>query len=411
MWLLFIATAIVVVMVMLWWAGTDARKRGSAATALDASTGGFDQHAREALTAINTMENPAAVDRFARAGLLQYNLLEGNLHRQRHIADTIARDYTAALDGIMRGDVDHDDVDFMILQMEGFGQELVAGQHYLAQPFNEMINTNAPIARAEQIAHRRAQARAATKTAADAATTALDAATTYANDRQNVHDPHVNRDLRTALDKMRDVSVDLDALDDVEKFVRGRYAREFPQKSVAALRTLEIARRGERISTFNEREDVILATVWQRCKHPRNRDNRDLMFEAVGHALADSHDGANAVCINGRTGRVLNSLATLDYDSAVADGAMTYEAYRNQIFQETKNIISDAVERGRRSDDAALRSAAVAYEDGGDDDVTPFTSALKTELAAHVESYADKLSVQERSNIKDEVAMYAGADE
>lgn len=412
--LILLAIFVVAVLVIVWARSADHRRRCRAAALLDVSAGGYDAAAVEALTEINAMDRPAAVDHFARAGILHYNLLEGNLRRREaapHTVNIIARDYAAALGGIQRGEIDMD-TEFMIMQMEGFGGALGMAGHDVAPAFNDMLAATTPGIRAEQIERRRRSAQDVAENRAEAAAVALDMATTYTNDRQNVHDSHVNRDLRATLNKMRNDGSSIDAdssINDVRDFIRGRYAREFPEKARRAERVLDIARRGERIGTFNESEDRILATVWERCKHPRNKGKRDLMFEAVAHSLADSLEGDTPVCINGRTGRVLNSLATLDFDADISDGAMTYEAYRNQIFQETKDIIKDTTDRAKNSPDRDLSKAATAYDEGGDD-VAAFTETLKRELHTHVDSYGDKLSSDERDNIKAEITMYAAAD-
>lgn len=416
-WVLVLCALIIVaVLILVWAVGSDDRRRRTASCALDNSIGVYDAPAVEALEAINQIDNPTIGDHFTRAGILHYNLLEGNLNRPRghQVARLIAQDMAATLTGLGRGEVDEElQTEYMIAQMEGFGHELAAANHDFAPVFNNMVGTAAPAIRRETVEQRRGKARAGAKTLTGAAELAIDDATKYTNDRQNVHDSHVNRDLRSIFKKMRSTRHDdpaADPLDDVEKFIRGKYAQEYPEKSVRAARILDIARTGEHIGTFNDTENEILATVWERCKHPRNRKNRDLMFEAVANSLADSLEDGKPVCINGRTGRVLNSLATLDFDSSVSDGAMTLEAYRNQIFQESKEIITREIARASRSADPAVVAGALAYDRGDDAPIEPFTAVLKQELHTHVDSYSDKLSDAERENIKSEVTVYAAAD-
>jgi hypothetical protein len=98
------------------------------------------------------------------------------------------------------------------------------------------------------------------------------------------------------------------------------------------MRVLNKMSEGDMIGTFGENEDRILAYTWERCNHPRNRENAELMREAIANALSDGIENDTQVCINGRCGRVLNSLVTLDYDNEVANGVMSFEAYKNQIF-------------------------------------------------------------------------------
>jgi len=134
------------------------------------------------------------------------------------------------------------------------------------------------------------------------------------------------------------------------------------------------------------------------------------MREAIVNALADSIEGGNQVCINGRCARVLNSLVTLDYDENVG-AAMTFEAYKNQIFQETKEIINQELDRALASTNDKLRAVGEAYE-GSDVEVDStveeqFKQEIKQEIDRNMEKYEDKLTPAEIDNLKQECYVYA----
>jgi hypothetical protein len=110
---------------------------------------------------------------------------------------------------------------------------------------------------------------------------------------------------------------------------------------------------------------------------------------------------------------VLNSFALLDFDYQISQGgAMTYEAYKNQIFDETQKIVEEELEVARVSDDASLHTVVKSYDDPS---IVPdaaaserFKNIVKARINANLETYVDKFSAHELEKIKEE--CYAGAD-
>ena len=157
--------------------------------------------------------------------------------------------------------------------------------------------------------------------------------------------------------------------------------------------------------TFGESEDRLFAYTWERCKHPRNKDNSDLMRESICNSMADSIEGGNQVCPNGRAARVLNSLALLDYDSALT-GVMTFEAYRNKIFQETREIFDREIENAAKSNDIGLKAVAESFDNP---DIQPtiqslqlFKDNIKNEIDLNLAGYKYKFSSSEIETLRSE---------
>jgi hypothetical protein len=180
----------------------------------------------------------------------------------------------------------------------------------------------------------------------------------------------VNADLRDILRRLKDTApFDFDparSIAEARDFIVDTYQHDNNNhnKIVDAIAGLDKAAECNLISTFNETEDRIFAYVWERCSYPKNASNRLLMREAVINSLADGTENGSQVCINGRCARMLNSLVTLDYDSAVAGSALTMEAIRNQIFQEMKTIVNNAIIDAKNSSDELMRVVGESYETG-----------------------------------------------
>jgi hypothetical protein len=108
---------------------------------------------------------------------------------------------------------------------------------------------------------------------------------------------------------------------------------------------------------------------------------------------------------------MLNAYATIDYDPEVSSGALTLEAYRNQIYQETKNIIERELNTARSSSDPELSLVAASYDSGTNVDEAmegKFKNIVRGEIDSNLEQYSGVLPSAELSNIRD--ACYVFAD-
>lgn len=427
-----IAVLVVLVIVVVYFVflrPNDKRRRKRAEKHYQESAGVFDEAARKALDELTDIENPAPEDFFRRGNIVEYNILEGNVRaragegrggrdNRRQAVGTVVRDYTDALQG-MRGRIgewDGPDPGFMIYRMRDFGDRalLDADDDMIAQMlagFNDTVNTVAPQVQQEIIEERRERAAANAENREQAVDNYFEAGVKYTSDAQNVHDSKVNNDLRRTLDRLRETggrrANPARAIAEIRDYIRNDYSRDpdNARKANDAMRILDMAARGERIGTFNETEDRILALTWERAKHPNNQDNADGLKEAIVNALADSMEHGNNVCINGRTARVLNSLAKLDYDDDVGN-AMTFEAYKNQVLQESHEIVKREIQRARESEDEKLKAVGESYEKP-DVKVDPvaeqqFKEIVKTEIAVNLDKYKDKLNEAEITQLKTE---------
>lgn len=431
---LLLGFVLILLICLIYWVirNTDAVRRKDSEAFLQESVGIFDDGARRALDRLTQINAPRARDYFRRGEIVQHNILEGNIGgradepraartRRRAAVGNIVRDYTDALLDLRNHPPANDAIgaEFMINTMEGFGAlqaedavvaEMLAG-------FAGAFNAAAPVVRQDTVKTRVAAAVATTETRAGAVNKTFDDATKYTSDGQNVHDGKVNADLKETFRRIKmTAGPDFDAaasIAEAREYIRKDYQHDDLNKANVknAISGLNKAAEGGYISTFGDNEDKIFAYTWDRCKHPRNRENRSLMKDAVITSLADGTEKGTQVCINGRCGRILNSLVTLDFDREVSTGSLTMEAYRNQIFQETKTIINQEIDRAQASNDPILKAVGDAYETGDDSGDAAadekFKSELKSEIDRNLGNYTAKLSNSELSNIRQECYAYA----
>ena len=421
---------IIVILCAIYWLfirRTDEGFRRECDAALGKSAGVFDAGARMALDALSRVETRRPVDHFTRGHIIYHNILNGDINgaripERRRMVQELARNYTDAIGGMFEeGEGTYDPVaahqnQYMLRNIDMVRAGiLLAGEvadDAILRAIAEDLGTAGT--RGERINRDVVQSRAKNAVAmttnrAAAVNKALDDATVYTNDRQNVHDTAVNADLRGILAKIRD---DVDAgaaIFQAREYINSEYPGGKEAKA-NALRGLDTAAKGGYINTLNDSEDKIFAYVWERCKHPLNADKYAEAREAVINALADGVENGTQVCMNGRCARILGSLTTIDYDSDVADGVLTLEAYRNAIFQQTKQIVNGAIERAQRSDDAKLRAVGAAYESGddpdGDDDMA-FRDGIKEAIDVAIDAYADKLNENDLARVRGECYVYA----
>lgn len=423
---ILIGLAVVLVICIIYWLFFyDADKSARVATEsfIQNSTGVFDGGAQAALRTINRIRRMTPGDHYLRGNIIYHNLLDNDLRRDADVARVIINDFRTALNGMIhvRDPANRNIVDNIEMIYNEQPRTYNVWDHITAEDIainlalgvlGETINNNATVIRKNTIDDRVAQAKTSTNSRADAANMAFDDATTYTNNPQNVHDSKVNSDLRSVLSKMKSAgSIDIQtSLDEIRDWINNSDDPLIVERRDDAIKGLNKARESAYITTYDDHEDAILAYTWERCKHPRNASNSDLMKDAVVTSLIDGIENDHQVCINGRCARVLNSLATLDFDDNVANGALTLEAYRNQIFQEVKEIVNREIDTAKESSDEEVRAVGEAYETGDEldnDAERRFKNNMKSEIDYNLSKYDDKLSIDDLEKIKQECYAYA----
>ncbi len=403
-----LAFAVVMVIILLWYAyhnNCDGETRRRYEKLLGESAGIFDWAARTALDELETLHHPNPHDYFAQGRILQLNRLDNLLdgEQNRQIIADIANDYTHALTGLRaRTALQNADI-FIADQIENFWRDAFAD--------NTAVTTAVGSLHTAAASDRRDAAVENAVTKSEAVGEFFDESVHYTSDMQNVHDGAVNADLRKIYKKLKEVNpADVEGvLDCVEASIHQKYSGG--TKLDSAMKVLLKIREGNHISTLGATEDMVLARVWERSSHWKNTTNKTLMRDAILEALTDCVEGGNVVCINGRCGRLLNSLVTLDYDTDVAAGAMTGEVYRNQIFQEAQAIFKDELSAARSSSDSNMVNLA-HYYDGlaqivdANTDVT-FKERVRGLISRNIDGYTN-LPQSLREKIKSE--CYIGID-
>ncbi len=144
-----------------------------------------------------------------------------------------------------------------------------------------------------------------------------------------------------------------------DKLSEGRKA-----KVADAIAVINRARNGERNIAFGITDEELLRLVWARADDPRNAANRDKLRQAAFDALVGSWEdgvaGRSIVCINGRTARMVGSLALLDYDPENWE-LTTVQEMKNEIMESVKTYISRAAQDAAKSTDAKLRDVGRSY--------------------------------------------------
>ena len=423
---------------MLYWIctrPTDETVRRDAEHFLKKSSGVFDNCAHAALYTLATVNDPVPQDYFMRGYILRHNVLgEDNItdtvHRRRTMG-AVVNNYDNAIQGMLRGRRGGGEYtnDFMLREMERIQttqtnlhdiEDVVIQQ--LLMNLATQVTAASPVIRKATINERIQKAADTSTTRSEAVEKYFDSATVFTDDKQNVHDSKINSDLRIVLNKIKSenkgelppgdkTQVDK-TLNEIREYITNTYQHENKDhRAKDAIKGLDKAREGGYISSYNDNEDRILAHVWKRTTHPLNADNTEKMKEAIVTSLADGIENNTQVCINGRCSRVLNSLVTLDYDPDVSSGVMTLEAYRNQAFQETKKIITDSIERAKKSDDKIMREVGEAYDNCEPSlhakEEEQFKNSVKEEIDENLRSYTHKLNANELSALQTECYAYA----
>lgn len=223
----------------------------------------------------------------------------------------------------------------------------------------------------EQVVNQRREA--ARQAAGGAAGAQVDAyvnmAVNHTNDPQNSHDPGVNGCLRGIVARLREEQngVNLPSLDDISSEIRRdwmRLAGGLKKDLDDALAVVAKARLGEKNVALDATDEEILCRVWARADDPKNADVQGKMRQSSFDNLKDSWEtgitGRKIICVNGRTGRQLGSLSTLDHDKRNWE-VSTLEQFKNDIFGQTKNLITEQAELAAKSRDPEMVKVGKSY--------------------------------------------------
>ncbi len=393
MWIILL---LLILIFFCWWRYTGKRKHRAL---IQKSSGIFDEDAQEALKILDSIPDPTPQERVERANIRRFNILEGRVNNPRIVRDIIG-DYRVALAGMTHAPIDNHE--FVLQQIGDFNNTLIAAGQY---DFNTDFATYAPAARVVGVGAR-LNAAATAPTREDAIAIALTPA--YTNDPQNAHDSGVNANMRRTIAQIRGACDATAIRKEIEAYIGS--ADVSSAAKTAARQTLQMMGKNNVITAVGDTEDNILAYVWERSKHPRNARMSGNIRDAVVQSLADSVENDNVVCVNGRCARIVGSLATLDYDDSV--GALqTFEAYRNQIYKETNDIVEAAIARAKESADPVLRKVGEAYSTGAESDDPgadqTFKDAIKDEVDKNIDAYASKMTPVELDNLRAECHVYA----
>jgi len=430
-----IGLLIVVIICLIYWIcirKSDEHLRAEYTEALNKSAGVLDVGARAALYALADIRNPTPADRFTHGRTIYHNVAGGDIgtftrEERRRLATQIndamagvlaGEDGMGVLGGVLGETQAQPRINtYMLTNMDMIRLGILAAGEIaddeilraIAADLGNNLNTRGAEVRRANMQDVAAHAAATTTTRAAAVEKAFDMATQYTNDRQNVHDSAVNGDLRTIINRIDSAVVPEAALAEARVYVDGPYPGNADRKRYARS-GIDTAAKRANVTALGMTEDRIFALVWDRAKHPLNEERADDMREAFINSLADGVENGHQVCVNGRVSRMLASMTLLDYDADVADGVLTLEAYRNAIFQQTKDIVDAAIDRAKASDDAAMRAVGDAYESGetveGPASVT-FNADLRRDIDDNLALFRTKMTPEELERVREECYIYA----
>lgn len=171
---------------------------------------------------------------------------------------------------------------------------------------------------------------------------------------QNVHDTNVSYDLKNKYQLI----VDSNAADStqVQNSINLNTIRSFIQKSNIdndkkkdALSIVDLASRSGHINNLDTTEDQVLLETWKRTESPENVNVKDTLQNAVVDALVHCYEtnygDAKSVCINGRCGRIIDSLTVLDNNKDISQPIKTVDILKSEIFMKSYNILQKELEK------------------------------------------------------------------
>lgn len=394
------------------------------------SNGAYDESARQALDTIRQIDTPTAEDEFTAGAIVELNKNNGDMRRAT-VADgeEVLRRYRATLMDLFEHPEQERDINplFMVDYIGGFIER--NERDLQAWPdggqFMQVYAQTAPDIRGDNIEQRRVEAAQAASNRIEFVDEFLKHSKTHTNDPQNVHDSAVNNSLRRTMERLRGTTVAKPpraCIDEARDFIESSDLS--PGRKARALRALDSISIGSFNSTIGSTDTDVFSVVWSRADEHANAAKSKLMREAVVESLADFYDplkdengqslrdtsgeiqyNQNPVCVNGRCGRMLESLVLLDHDDQVG-GAQTLEQHKNDIMESVKSALHREIEAAKTSDDEDLRNLAKSYEDPNvtvkPEVETQFRETVKKEIDVIVDAKKEVIGETAAATIKQE---------
>lgn len=335
-------------------------------TLIQESNGTMDKPAFEALKILDSKENITAKDSFHKAQILDLNLHETRVKNPRTL-DQIATLYHQAVRNWE--DEEDDDLDwFEIQQIENFTQRNRLANNPTYTNFTRDIEKLVP----EKLSRELQEAKKSSDVKVEVIDNYVQSNVKFTNDPQNVHDSAVNKQVKDAYLQLLECSdigqtnLVSDSVSEIKQYLNKLPAWK-KQLATKSLETILGPSNGK--SPMNENlgtsEDQILGLVWARSNSQDNLENKNNIKDAVIESLLEmSEKGSIVVCSSGRISRMIGSLALLDSNPNIAGPLVTVEQCRNDMLQESNQILKDTIEYYKKyPDDNGLEEVAKSYED------------------------------------------------
>lgn len=219
----------------------------------------------------------------------------------------------------------------------------------------------------------------------------------HTNDKQNVHDSGVNKDMRETYAKIKN-STSKYSIEDIKKYVEKNITGAKKQKVLDVVARMNA---DGHVSSVGDSEKNILLNVWNRAYDSRNSANRDNIMESVVDNLNDCWENGTIICTGGRCSRIISSLVLLDYDDNIGK-VQTTEQYKNEVFSEANRAFQEEINTATQSDDKMLSDYGKSFNDPSIDDSTVLES-MKEDLHKRVEIKVDAIIEKNKDHIPPEM--------
>jgi hypothetical protein len=219
----------------------------------------------------------------------------------------------------------------------------------------------------------------------------INKSTTYTSDSQNVHSRSVNECTKNIYSQIqkppRTQEETLTILDEIQTKIKREKNEKIRNNAQRTLDTIT-ATNGS-ITSLGTTELNVLMDVWERSKHPDNKDNKKKIQDNIIMNLHNSVENNNVVCITGRTDEIVSSLVLLDANKDFV--IKTEDMYRDEILSTCSKLLNDSI-KILKDENTELGKSAKSFSEGTTDDTSLFENHMKKKFEEYItQNYSDKL--------------------
>ena len=342
----------------------------------------FDDDAKQAIKFGEAIEEPRAMDHY-RMGTV-YLVNANDPHRAHN-------HFRQALEQVIDGVVDVRDTPFLLDRIDDYKDDFLDFPDIEELPLQAAMLAHFNMA--QQTIHEVKQKKPdISEDDPDFTQKLLLSRQKWNSDSQNVHDSTITYTMKeqykaVTAENLRIPNIGRKDYTDMCNWLKAHYSNNVESRYKVD-KVLEVLNNNYPIGSMNGLpEQAFVETLWKRAHDPRNANKTEDIKRSLGDAMLDCVEGGHVVCMAGRTAKMWQTLAHVDFDPRMGI-IKNKQAIRNEVYERSAKIVDDIV----GTNGSASSSLKEAYNNSENtEQVQEVVESIRKQIDDLYNVYSDRL--------------------